>query len=739
MVGLALTPSPNEGGRYVSVHYRACNLCEASCGLQVTVEENRIIDIRGDVEDPTSRGYVCPKGVALADLHADPDRLRHPLRKREDGGWEPISWDAAFDLVAQRLLDIRRRHGDDSIGMYLGNPITHGWAPVTLIPLLLKALGTRHRYSAASVDQQPQHLLSYLLFGSPLLLPVPDIDRTDHLLVIGANPVVSNGSIMTAPDVRRRVRELRSRGGRLVVIDPRRTETAELADEHHFITPGTDVLLLAAMVNTLFAEDLVDLGTSVDYVEGVESIREWVLPFTPEVVADRTGISAETIRRLTREFAAAPTAAAYARLGVCQTEYGTTAYSLVHALNILTGRLDAVGGWMFALPAFDLPVIGAKTTDLIGYDRWRSRVRGIPEFAAEFPSITLADEILTPGDGQLRAMILYAGNPVLSVPDGRRMDEALADLEFCVAVDYYLNESTRHADVILPPTALLEREEFDVVFGAVSVHNHVRFGERVLEPAPDSRSDADILLELLRRIEADRKGRVRASVAHRLRGNFFPRRFVDAALRIGPWGVRKGREALSLAKIRRSPHGIDLGPLEPVLPKRLMTVGSVIRLDHPVLVADRHRLRSLLTQDQRENSTLLLIGRRHLRSNNSWMHNLPRLVGGTNRGTLLMHPEDAQSRGIAAGQQVRVQSEIGEIEVEVDITDAVMSGVVSLPHGWGHARTGTRWRVAESTGAASVNDIISTRAFDPLSGNAAVTGVIVTVTAGGEEPSGRGR
>lgn len=719
----------------MSVHYRACNLCEASCGLQITVQDNRVTDIRGDADDPMSKGYVCPKGIALADLHADPDRLRHPLRKRADGGWEPIGWGAAFDLVAQRLLDIRQRHGDDSIGMYLGNPITHGWAPVTLIPLLLKALGTKHRYSAASVDQQPQHLLSYLLFGSPLLLPVPDIDRTDHLLVIGANPVVSNGSIMTAPDVRRRLRDLRARGGRLVVIDPRRTETADLADEHHFIEPGTDVLLLAAMVHTVFAEDAVTLGSSGDYVDGIDAIRDMVLPYSPEAVAEHVRIDADTIRRITRDFIAAPTAAVYARLGVCQSKFGTTAYWLVHVFNVITGRLDSPGGWMFSLPAFDLPVIGAKTTDLIGYDRWRSRVRNIPEFAAEFPSITLADEILTPGQGQLRAMILYAGNPVLTVPDGRRMDAALDDLEFCVAVDFYLNESTRHADVILPPTAVLEREEFDVVFGAVSVHNHVRFGEQVLQPDPDTRSDADILLELLWRIEADRSGRRRARLAHRARRAFFPRRFVDAAVRIGPWGLRKGRRALSLAKIRKHTHGVDLGPLVPLLPKRLMTKDQRIRLDHPVITEDWPRVAGLLSVGADANAvdadadSFLLIGRRHLRSNNSWMHNYSRLLGGSNHCALLMHPVDAHRLGHSNGGQVSVETPVGSIEADVEISESVMPGVVCLPHGWGHSRSGSRWRTAESTHGASVNDITDTSRFDPLSGNAAVSGVPVTVRA----------
>ena len=463
------------------MHYRACNLCEASCGLEITVESNRVVEIRGDAADPFSQGYLCPKGVALQDLTHDPDRLRRPVR-REGDRWVEMSWTEAFDLVAERLLATRARHGGDAIGFYLGNPITHGWAPIIYIPQLLKAIGTRNRYSAASVDQQPQHLLSHLLFGSPLLLPVPDVDRTDFLLVVGGNPLVSNGSIMTAPNIKRRLERLRQRGGRLVVVDPRRTETADAADEHIFIRPGTDAFLLAAMAHVIVDEGLARPGRAEGYVDGLDAVADLVRQVTPEDAERRTGVPADTIRGLARGFAAARRAAVYGRLGVCQTEFGTTAYWLIHVLNVLTGRLDEVGGWMLAEPAFDLPRIGRLTTDLPGYDRWRSRVRGIPEVAAEFPSSTLADEILTPGEGQIRAMVLVAGNPVLTVPQGRRIDEALASLDFCVAVDYYINESTRHADVILPPTTALEREEFDLVFPAVSVRNHVRYGERVIEP-----------------------------------------------------------------------------------------------------------------------------------------------------------------------------------------------------------------------------------------------------------------
>jgi len=712
----------------MSVHYRSCNLCEASCGLEITVDANRVTSIRGDAADPLSQGYLCPKGVALQDLTHDPDRLRRPVRKVGDS-WEEISWSEAFDLVAQRLLDIRERHGGDAIGFYLGNPITHGWAPIIYIPQLLAAIGTRNRYSAASVDQQPQHLLSHLLFGSPLLLPVPDVDRTDFLMVVGGNPLVSNGSIMTAPHIKRRLEKLRQRGGRLVVVDPRRTETAGIADEHVFVRPGTDVFLLAAMAHVIVEEGLARPGRAEAYVDGLDAVADMVRQITPEDAAIRTGVPAETIRRLARDVAAARRAAIYARLGVCQTEFGTTAYWLVHVLNVLTGRLDEVGGWMLAEPAFDLPRIGALTTDLPGYDRWRSRVRGIPEVAAEFPSSTLADEILTPGEGQIRAMVLVAGNPVLTVPQGRRVDEALASLDFCVAVDYYVNESTRHADVILPPTTALEREEFDLVFPAVSVRNHVRWGDKVIEPEPDSRTDADILRELLWRIQAASLGKRAARALDAARRTFLPRRFVDAALRAGPWGLRHGRR-LTLRKVRKHPHGLDLGALYPVLPRRLMTPDRRIRLDHPVVVADWPRVLAALRDDAPadDGRDLLLIGRRHLRSNNSWMHNAKRLTSGTNRCRVLVHPDDASARGLVDGSRARIATAAGHLDADVEVSDSVMPGVVCMPHGWGHAsREGVGWTHAASLEGSSVNDITEDTRFDPLSGNAAVTALPVSV------------
>lgn len=695
-----------------TTHHRACTLCEAGCGLAITVDDGRVVDVRGDVDDPFSRGYLCPKGVALQDLVTDPDRLRTPVRRRPDGGWDQIGWAEAIDEVAERLCAIVDRDGPDAVTMYLGNPITHGWAPVILIPQLLSALGVRSRYSAASVDQQPQHLLSLLLFGSPLLLPVPDIDRTDLLVVVGGNPLVSNGSIMTAPDMRRRLRDLRARGGRCIVIDPRRTPTADAADEHIAIRPGTDLLLLAAVAHVIYRDGLVRPGRAGQYVDGIAAVGRMVEPVTPERAAAATGIPAERIESLAHQIASARRGVVYGRLGLCQTDVGTAAYWLVHVLNIITGRLDAPGGWMFSTPAFDLPVLGDVATDLVGYDRWRSRVRGIPEFSSEFPVATLPDEILTPGPGRVRGLVLYAGNPARSAPDSARMEQALADLEFCVAVDYYVTESSRHADIILPPVTPLEREEFDVVFGSVSVRNGVRWGPAVLERDPAAKDDADILIDLLEAVEKRRRGPVLARAAGAVRRAVLPKVAVAAALRVGPHRLRWRR-------VRDAGHGLDLGPLRPGLPGRLQV--PRIRLDHPVVVADWER--AVQTAETRP-AGLLLIGRRHLRTNNSWMLNLPRLTRGE-IAALEIHPSDAAELGISTGDAVEMTGAGGVVTAIAEVTDRVCAGVVCLPHGFGHDAEGT-WAHARSVGGPNVN-AVHDGTIDPVSGNAAVTGRPVEV------------
>jgi anaerobic selenocysteine-containing dehydrogenase len=702
----------------VETHYGACNLCEAICGLEFRVQDGRILSIRGDDADPFSRGHVCPKAVALKDIHEDPDRLRRPVKRTPDG-WQEISWDEAFDRVVDGMLAVRERHGANAIGVYQGNPSVHNYGNLTHAQHFLGPLKTRSRFSATSVDQLPHQLVAYWLFGHQLLIPISDIDRTQYFLVLGANPMASNGSLMTVPDFRQRLKALQARGGRMVVIDPRRSETAEVADEHHFIRPGTDVAFLLALLNVLFEENLVNLRHLAGLVDGLDEVRGAIAPFTPARAARVTGIAEADIRRIAREFAAAGGAACYGRIGVSIQRFGALCQWAIQLLNIATGNLDRPGGALFTRPAVDL--IGGPNSKPGHYAVWKSRVSGQPEFGGELPVSTLAEEILTPGENRIRAMVTIAGNPVLSTPNGRRLDEAFAQLDFMVAFDMYINETTRHAHVILPPTSALEHDHYDLIFHIFGVHNTARFNPPVFDRPEGALHDWEIYTELGRRLAVKLGGKPGPQVR--------PDQIIDMGLQMGPYGRAKGHPlALTLEKLRQHPHGIALGPLEPCLPERLQTQDRRIRCAVPELLADLPRAEREVLQAG-GNGALHLIGRRHLRSNNSWMHNYERLVKGKPRHQLLMHPEDMAARRFSDGDRVRVRSRVGMVEVEVRGTDEVMRGVVSLPHGWGHARGGTRTRVADAHAGVSINDLTDDAYTDQLSGNAALNGLPVTVEA----------
>ncbi|TCC11182.1 molybdopterin-dependent oxidoreductase [Kribbella soli] len=699
----------------MTVRRTSCNLCEAICGVLVTVEDGRVTDIRGDESDPLSRGHICPKAVALRDLQEDPDRLSTPVRRTPDG-WQEIGWEAAYELVVEKLTGIQREHGRNSVGVYLGNPNVHSLGALTHMPTMVRQLRTRNRFSATSIDQLPHMLASYLLYGHQLMVAVPDIDRTSYLLMLGANPLASNGSMMTAPGFGKRLKELRKRGGKLVVIDPRRTETAAVSDEHHFVRPGTDAAFLLALIHEVITQGS---ARPAAYVDGFEAVEAAVEAWTPERAAGITGIPADVIRRIAQEFAAAERAACYGRVGVSTQEFGAICQWAIQVLNIITGNLDRPGGTMFPRPAVN-PLLGLGRGH-VGV--WKSRVRGLPEFGGELPVSTMAEEILTPGEGQIRAMVTVAGNPVLSTPDGRRLDEALASLDFMVAVDPYINETTRHADVILPPAPPLERDHYDIVFHQLAVRNTSRWNDAVLPKPASARHDWEIFrdlgLALVRRTPWSRR---RVETTARLR--LSPRRIVDAGLRIGPY-------RLSVGKLRRSPGGVDLGPLQPALPGALHQKSKRIDLAQRMILDDLPRLDALTTVAVDE---LLLIGRRHLRNNNSWMHNSARLVKGKPRHRLLMHPHDLAERELSDGQMVTVTSAAGAISVEVASSNDMMPGVVSLPHGFGHNRPGTQLTVANRLAGPSANDITDRSRIDPVAGTAAVNGVPVTVTAGQNSP-----
>jgi len=719
-----------------SPHYRACNLCEAMCGIEIRMpeqgagSENQRLDIRGDKDDPFSLGYICPKAAALGDLHYDKDRLKYPVR-RTDHGWERLGWEEAFDEVAQNLKRINATYGRSSIATYLGNPTVHNYGALLFAPGFIRSLHTRNRFSATSVDQLAHHLAGYLMFGHQLLLPIPDLDRTNFFLILGANPSVSNGSLMTAPGMSRRLQEIRERGGKVILIDPRRTETARLADRHLFIRPGTDVLLLLALLHVVFDEALTSLGPLAPFTNGVEAIGDLVAQFPPDEVASITGIDARQIRTLAREFAAADGAVCYGRIGVSTQEFGGVCQWLINVLNVVTGNLDRPGGAMFTMPAFD-PVTAPESLAPRGsFARWRSRVRNLPEFSGELPVVALAEEILTEGPGQIKALVTAAGNPVLSTPNGQQLDRAFAGLEFMVAIDPYINESTRHAHIILPPSSSLERGHYDVAFNLLAVRNTAKFSPALFHPDAETRHDWEIFVELQTRMEHDGVfGRVKRKLTKRF---FGPERILDLGLRFGPYGAKLNpfSKGLNLRKLKKAVHGIDLGPLRPCLPERLRTADKQIDLVPEVLVKDLERVKAKLfhTASIPSNGNLLLIGRRQLRSNNSWMHNSERLVRGKPQCTILMHPNDAAHRQLKSGQDVSVRSRVGTVVVPIEISEEMMPGVVSIPHGWGHDRAGIQIEVAQLHAGESINDVTDDLAIDALCGTAAFNGTWVEVEA----------
>lgn len=735
--------------------YRTCPLCEATCGLEVTTRGREVEAIRGNDADVFSHGYICPKGPALKQLDADPDRLRTPL-VRDGSGFRAASWDEAFAAIEAGLGRILQAHGRDAVGVYLGNPSAHSMALTLYGRVFLRALGTKRVFSASTVDQMPKQVSGGLMFGTALTIPIPDVDRTDFLLVLGADPLVSNGSLMTAPDMKGRLRAIRARGGRVVVIDPRRSRTAEEADAHHFIRPGTDAHLLFALVHTLFAEKLVGLGRLAEHTVGVAAVEAAARDFTPERVAPLCGIPADAIRGLARGLAAAPRAAVYGRIGTCTQEFGTLASWLVDVLNVLTGNLDRPGGVMFPKAAAAQANSRGESGRGRGvrFGRHASRVRGLPEVYGELPVACLAEEIETPGDGQIRALVTVAGNPALSNPNGGRLARALASLEFMVSLDIYLNETTRHAHVVLPGLSPLEQSHYPLAFTQLSIRNYARYSPPVFAPPPDQEPEwrtllrlaavaagqgADADLDALDDFVASQQageavahpaspvhGREPAELLAALAPRRGPERLLDLFLRSGPYGDAFGARpgGLSLAALEAAPNGVDLGPLAERIPEALRTPSGKIELAPPPLLADVERLRAGLA---RPANGLVLVGRRTLRSNNSWMHNVEALVRGRPRCTLLVHPDDGARLGLADGATARVTSRTGTVEVAVELTAAMMPGVVSLPHGWGHGQSGTRQRVAAAHAGVNSNLLADEHALDPLSGNTVLNGIPVAV------------
>lgn len=733
--------------------FATCTICEGTCGIEVQTEGRRIARLRGDAADLFSRGHVCPKAIGLRELQQDPDRLRKPLR-RTANGFQELGWEEAYSLASQGLARVREQGGANAVALYRGNPGAHDFATLLGANVISRALGSKNVYSAGPNDTWPRYVQSASMYGGPLRATVPDIDRTDYLLIVGANPLVSNGSLMTAPGVRHRLAAIGQRGGKIVVIDPRRSETAKRANEHHFIVPGSDAAFLLAMVHVLFAEGRVTLGNCEGLVNGLAEVERAVTAFAPARVAPRCGIDAVTIRRLARELADAPTAATYGRMGTCVQQFGTLASWAIDLLAILTGNLDREGGSMFTNPAAPLhPVFEADGP--VRFGRWQSRVSGRDEVLGELPAIALAEEIETPGQGQVRALVTIAGNPVRTFPNSLRIQRALEALEFMVALDYYVNETTRHADLILPPTGPLERGHYDLALTHFAVRNVAKWSPPALDPEPGSRDAWTTSLELGRRLmgldslelaQVDAlvlrqladlalgssrfKGRLSIEqVLEAVGGAPGPERIIDALIRLGPYGDGCGiqPEGLTLARVKSEEHGVDLGPLVPMLPDHLATESGRIELGPERVLADLGRLEAWLAA--RPEAGLRLINRRDIRSMNSWLHNLSALAKGGDRCTLQIHPADAAERGLEPGDTALVRTRVGEIRAPVEVTDDVMKDVVSLPHGFDHKGDGVALEVATRMPGANVNALTDDAAADAPSGASVLFGVPVEVLA----------
>ncbi|WP_373996606.1 molybdopterin oxidoreductase family protein [Alteromonas lipotrueae] len=716
------------------------------CGIEVATQGKRILSIKGDKDNPFSAGHVCPKASALKDLYDDPDRLKRPVKNVGDE-WQEIPWSEAFDYVAEKLHHIQSQHGKDAVGVYLGNPNAHNMGAILFGPYFYRALESHNRYSATSVDQLPHHIVSRRLFGHMSQIPIPDIDHTQHFVIIGGNPLASNGSIMTVPNVKNRLKGVQKRGGKIVVIDPKRTDTADLSCEHHFIRPGSDVLLLLAMLHVVFEKQFHNAEALLPYAEELLEVEGYVKDFSPENVSEQTGIEASQVIKLVTDFCEAESAVCYGRMGASVQAFGTLTQYLIMLFNMLTGNLDRQGGMMFTQPAADILPVSSRGS-MSGYS---SRVRGLPAFAGEYPVACLAEEILTPGEGQIKAMVIGAGNPVVTTPNTEQLERAFSQLDFIVSVDFYISETSRHADIILPPVTPLERDHYDVVFHNFAVRNYATYSEAVVDIDDDQLTDWQIYLSLAERLD---KLNGKSTAHYQTLWQKQPKGVIDDLLKSGQYGAHArvnssasdnangnknanaqgqtdgiGKEGynLSLDKLKAHPHGIDLGPLQSALPDAIFHEDKKINLDFDYFMPDIARVKTHFFDQKRKENQMVLIGRRHIKTNNSWLHNSPRMVKGNNRCTLQLHPEDAAKYQVQEGDSVKVTSRVGELFVEVEITNSIMPGVVSIPHGWGHNKKGIKLGVASQYPGVNTNILTDEMQVDTLSGNGVLNGVPVSL------------
>ncbi len=694
------------------IHYRTCNLCEAMCGLKITYKEKKVISIVGDKKDPLSKGYICPKSQALKDLYEDSDRLKTPI-KRTENGWEKISWTEAFDEVEHQIKKIQEKYGNDAVATYQGNPNVHNLGAMLYGGPFLKSLKTKQKYSATSADQLPHHIASLKMFGHQMLIPIPDIERTDYLLILGANPGASNGSLLTAPGFSKKIKNIQKRGGEVINIDPRYTETSKISSNHFFINPGKDALLLLSLLHVIFEQGIDEKTHLSNHLKGLNEIKEIVKKYPPQKTASIIGIDDFEIQKIAKDFINSETAVCYGRMGVSTQEFGGVCQWLINVINIVTNNMDKVGGAMFTKPAIDLVFMTGMQGKVGNFDRYRSRVHDLPEYSGELPVATLADEMLVKGEGQIKMLISTAGNPVLSTPNGKKLEKALEQLDYMVSIDIYLNETSKYANIILPSTNGLETLHYDLVFHQLAIRNTAKLSEVLFEKDENQKHDWQILNELTERITGNKN-------------SLTPEKMLDSMFQFSSYKDAN----LSVKKLKDNPSGIDLGALQPHLTKRIFTTDKKINISPKFFIDDLKRLDQELfnvVDEDKINYPFALIGRRHLRNNNSWMHNSELLMKGKNRCTVLMSSKDANNLSITNHQQIRIISNVGSIELPVEISDEMKEGVLSIPHGFGHNREGTKIKLAEENAGESINDLTDDHKIDRLTGNANFSGTRVKV------------
>ncbi len=707
-----------------TIKYRTCHLCEAMCGLEIKIEDTKIVSIKGDKNDIYSKGHICPKGVALKDLHEDPNRLKEPVKKTADG-WQKISWDEAFDIVEQNFKRIRKQYGNDAIATYTGNPTVHNTGTALTLYDTINAINTRNRYASHSLDSVPVFVANQMMYGHAMMAPIPDIENINYFLIIGANPMVSNGSFMSTPNIKGKIKAIQERDGKVVVLDPRKTETAHIANEHYFIIPERDILFLLAVVNEIFKRDGVKQSRVLSFIDHIDVLKNITKEYTIEQVAPLSGILPEHIHQIVDDLLQYDNAVVYGRLGVNTQSYGSLCQWLINCINILIGSLDEEGGLLFTLPAVDYVTLMAHESKMF---RYKSRVGKYAEIVGEYPTATLADEILTKGKGQVRALLTVAGNPARSAPNSGLVKKALEDVEFMAAVDMYINETTQHADIILPPAVGLETMHYSFVLHMIATINTTKFSPAPLPITDKQRFDWQIMGELQRRL-------FDGNILNRLKSNFMsrlhPKTKLDLALKTGPYGIWGGRflkkNGISLKRLEKHKGGVVLSKLTPVLPKRLFTKNKTIALAPQLFVQELDKIKELLKPVENTTYPLKLIGRRHLRSNNSWMQKLPMLEGGSRKCTVFIHPDDAQKHNITHNELVEVYSDFGSIKIETEITSDLINGTICIPHGWGQDAKTITEDVPKNNKGVNVNELMNHHRLDPISYNMAFSGQPVAI------------